>query len=133
MGRAGGSHRGGRPPENVMQNPLHWLTSPSGCRKPLPAAGRLLLAVLLAALPGCVSLETAAPVVGPPGSGPLAEGRALYVGRCAKCHAVEPVLDYSAAEWATIMPDMAERTKLSPRETDAVTAYVASVLQSAVR
>jgi hypothetical protein len=28
---------------------------------------------------------------------------------------------------------MAERTKLSPRETDAVTAYVASVLQSAVR
>lgn len=116
-----------------MENPLPWLASPAGCRKPLPVPGRLLLAVLLAALPGCVSLETAAPVPGPPGSGPLAEGRALYVGRCAKCHAVEPVSDYSAAEWATIMPDMADRTKLTPRETAAVTAYVASVLQSAVR
>ncbi len=116
-----------------MQNPLHWLTSPAGCRKPLPAPGRLLLAALLPALPGCVSLETAAPVVGPPGSGPMAEGRVLYVGRCAKCHAVEPVHDYSAAEWATIMPDMAERTKLTPRETAAVTAYVASLLQTAVR
>ncbi|MES2468739.1 MAG: cytochrome c [Verrucomicrobiota bacterium] len=116
-----------------MQNPLHWLSSAAGCRKPLPAPGRLILAALLAALSGCVSLETAAPVSGPPGSGPLAEGRALYVGRCAKCHAVEPVLDYSAAEWATIMPDMAERTKLTARETAAVTAYVASVLQSAAR
>lgn len=116
-----------------MKAPLQWLISPAGCRKTIPVPGRLLLAALLAALSGCVSLETAAPVPGPPGSGPLAEGRALYVGRCAKCHAVEPVLDYSAAEWATIMPDMAERTKLTPRETAAVTAYVASVLQSAVR
>ena len=116
-----------------MQNPLYRLTFLAGCRKPLPAPGRLLLAALLAALPGCVSLETAAPVPGPPGSGPLAEGRALYVGRCAKCHAVEPVLDYSAAEWATIMPDMAERTKLDASETVAVTAYVHHVLRQAGR
>ena len=107
-----------------MTKPFHSLTSTLEGVHPVPARGALLLAGLLVALPGCVSLETAAPVAGLPGSGPLAEGRALYVGRCAKCHAAEPVLDYSATEWATIMPDMAERTKLTPRETAAVTAYV---------
>ncbi len=116
-----------------MTKPFHSLTSTLEGVHPVPARGALLLAGLLVALPGCVPLETAAPVAGLPGSGPLAEGRALYVGRCAKCHAVEPVADYTATEWATIMPDMAERTKLTPQGTAAVTAYVASVLQSAVR
>lgn len=86
--------------------------------------------LLLLALPGCVSLDTAAPQLGTGGS-PLAEGRAIYVGQCAKCHAVEPVLDYTAAQWATIMPDMAERTKLTSAETASVTAYVNQVLRQA--
>ena len=88
---------------------------------------------LIVALPGCVSLDTAAPQAGLPGTGPLAEGRAMYVGQCAKCHAVEPVLKYSHSEWAGIMPDMAERTKLNPAETAAVTAYVVRVLSQAGR
>ncbi len=104
--------------------------------KPLvfPHALRALV-VLLAwtALTGCVSLDTAAPQVNTPGAGPLTAGRDIYVGRCAKCHAVEPVLDYTAAQWATIMPDMAERTKLTPTETAAVTAYVDHVLRQAGR
>ena len=98
-------------------------------------------------LSGCVSLETAAPSPAtllaapstqhqglnpqsrPAGLTTLALGRDLYVGRCAKCHAVEPVRDYSAAEWATLIPDMAERTKLNAAETAAVTAYVHAVLR----
>ena len=91
------------------------------------------LPVLLVALPGCVSLDTAAPQAGLPGTGPLVEGRAIYVGQCAKCHAVEPVLKYSRAEWAKIMPDMAERTKLNPAETESVTAYVNRILSQAGR
>ena len=89
--------------------------------------------VLLSFLPSCVSLDTAAPQLGPPGSGLLAEGRAIYVGQCAKCHAVEPVLDYTRAEWGTIMPDMAERTKLTAAETAAVTSYVNQVMRQAGR
>ena len=78
-------------------------------------------------------LDTAAPPPGPAGTGALAEGRTIYVGQCAKCHAVEPVLDYTRAEWAAIMPDMAERTKLDASETVAVTAYVHHVLRQAGR
>ena len=84
-------------------------------------------------MPGCVSLDTAAPPVEAGQARPLVEGRAIYVGQCAKCHAVEPVLKYSAAQWATIMPDMAERTKLNPAETASVTAYVDRVLSQAGR
>ena len=93
------------------------------------------LSILLACavLPACVSLDTAAPPVEPGPSGQLAEGRAIYVGQCAKCHAVEAVLQYSAAEWATIMPDMVERTKLNAAGSAAVTAYVERVLRNAAR
>ncbi|MDB6069073.1 MAG: hypothetical protein JWL81_244 [Verrucomicrobiales bacterium] len=100
----------------------------------------------MAGLSGCVSLDTAAPSTATllasqsvQGQGPaktstapvstLALGRDLYVGRCAKCHAVEPVRDYSPAEWATLIPDMAERTKLNAAETAAVAAYVHAVLR----
>lgn len=90
------------------------------------------LGLLLASLTGCASLDTAAPptaaLAGPANT--LASGRALYVGRCAKCHAVEPVHDYSPAQWATIIPDMAERTKLTPAETADLQTYVDAVLRA---
>lgn len=63
------------------------------------------------------------------GSAPtLVQGRTIYVTRCAKCHAVEPVKKYSREQWKTIIPDMAEETKLSPSETAAVAAYIHSIL-----
>ena len=106
------------------------MNSPAFPKWPAFRSGAL---VLLGLLPGCVSLDTAAPPPGPSATGPLTEGRAIYVGQCAKCHAVEPVLDYTRAQWATIMPDMAERTKLNAGETAAVTAYVNHVLRQAGR
>lgn len=60
----------------------------------------------------------------------LVKGRTIYVTRCAKCHAVEPVKKYSREQWNTIIPDMAEETKLSPSETAAVAAYIYSILDS---
>jgi mono/diheme cytochrome c family protein len=98
--------------------------------------GRVLITALaMTVAGGCVSLDTAAPqaatLVGVRGAAPetLAAGRALYIGRCAKCHAVEPVRNYTPAQWAEIMPDMAERTRLTTAETADLQAYVTAVLR----
>jgi len=88
----------------------------------------------------CVSLEQAAPRPetlpaamhqGTPSQ--LALGRKLYVTKCAACHSVEPVRNYSREKWEhEILPDMVEETNLSEAETAAVRAYVLSVLKSPV-
>jgi mono/diheme cytochrome c family protein len=63
----------------------------------------------------------------------LALGRKLYVTKCAACHSVEPVRNYSREKWEhEILPDMVEETNLSEAETAAVRAYVLSVLKSPV-
>jgi mono/diheme cytochrome c family protein len=63
----------------------------------------------------------------------LAIGRKLYVTKCAACHSVEPVRNYSREKWEhEILPDMVEETNLSEAETAAVRAYVLSVLKSPV-
>jgi mono/diheme cytochrome c family protein len=92
-----------------------------------------LLAVVL--LQACVSLDTAAPPVATlrpaaagGGSIQLDHGRTIYITKCAKCHAPEPVRNYSAARWREIIPEMAEETKLSSAETEALRAYVFAVL-----
>lgn len=96
---------------------------------------RGLAALGLGGLTACSSLDVAAPpvsVLAAAGhvTSTLAAGRALYTGRCAKCHAVEPIRDYSAAAWSRIIPDMAERTNLTPPETAALTAYVEAALKT---
>lgn len=139
--RAGGEGRRGGARTGRGAGIFPHSTRPSGW---VPAAAAAVIA--MTGLSGCVSLDTAAPAPAtvlasprvprpglpdkaPADSATLALGRDLYVGRCAKCHAVEPVRDYSPAEWATLMPDMAERTKLTAAETAAVTAYVHAVLR----
>jgi len=99
-------------------------------------AGLLAITGMMTA---CVSLEQAAPPVAllPTANGmasaKLALGRELYITKCAKCHSVEPVKDYSATEWSKIMPEMAEKSKLNAAETEAVTDYVAAALRLADR
>jgi mono/diheme cytochrome c family protein len=58
----------------------------------------------------------------------VAQGRSLYYGRCTACHAPEPVRDYTRAEWATILPDMAEESNLNPAQTAALKAFIDSQL-----
>lgn len=99
---------------------------------------RVLL--LLAALSGgsCVSLEKAAPPVAmlatsvvSKNTAQLSSGRDIYVTRCIKCHSVEPVAKYSRVRWEQdILPEMAEETKLTVAESEAVKAYVLAVLAS---
>ena len=93
----------------------------------------LLCAVALA---GCVSIEQAAPPVimlGQQASSTskramLEQGRLIYITRCAKCHSVEPVSRYSRLRWDTILPKMADKTKLSAADEEAVHLYVLTVL-----
>lgn len=97
----------------------------------LTRAGLLVAALVSAA---CVSLEQAAPpadqLAGGADFSRLQQGREIYITRCAKCHSVEPVKKYSLHEWEKIVPEMAEKTHLSPSETEAVRAYVIRVLRT---
>lgn len=106
--------------------------------KDRPSSGREaawggVVAVAAALTAGCVSVETVAPPVSVLRGGDgaeVAEGRRLYLTTCTKCHAAEPVRNYSEAEWATILPDMAEESHFSPAQTAAVAAYVRAVLST---
>lgn len=105
-----------------------------GQRQPLRTA-TILAAGLVALLAGCQSLDQIAPPVSALGvpaaqATRIAEGRDIYVTRCAKCHAPEPVTDFTAAEWTTILADMAEETNLDEQETRAVRDYVMAVLRA---
>ena len=80
-------------------------------------------------LSACQSLDQIAPpVTAADPSGRLHVGRDLYVTRCAKCHAPEPVTDYTKSEWEKIIVEMSEETNLTEPETEAVRAYVMAVL-----
>jgi mono/diheme cytochrome c family protein len=80
-----------------------------------------------------VSIEQSAPPVVTL-SGPttqLSHGREIYVTKCAKCHKVEPVRNYSRTQWEQeILPEMNEEAKLSAGEAAAVRAYVMAALRT---
>src|SRR4051812_39768727 len=96
-----------------------------------PARALLILAALMGG--SCTSLDQgAAPPVATLSGSPavLSHGREIYVTKCAKCHKVEPVRNYSRAKWEQeILPDMADESKLSAAETAAVRAYVLAALR----
>jgi mono/diheme cytochrome c family protein len=105
-------------------------------QRPWPARALSMMAAL--SLGSCVSIEQSAPRVEmlPPyarvaSAEQLAQGRDIYLTKCAKCHQVEPVRKYPASEWQhTILPEMSDEAKLSATESAAVHAYVMSVLRS---
>jgi len=92
----------------------------------------LRLAPLLL-LTGCASLDQVAPpVTAAMGNDPhvLEEGRRIYTRQCTSCHSAEPIASYTAAQWRTILPDMAERTKLDAAKSHAVERYVFAALRA---
>lgn len=90
-------------------------------------------AVLLIA--GCKTLEQIAPpandrLVGT-GVAPLPvleRGRKIYLTKCTACHVAEPVHDYTAAQWAEILPEMNIETNLNPAQAAEVKAYIDACL-----
>lgn len=61
-----------------------------------------------------------------------ARGRTIYITSCVHCHSPEPVVRYNLANWQNnILPDMAERSKLSEADTQALGEYIKLMLQAA--
>lgn len=54
----------------------------------------------------------------------LATGRSLFSGRCARCHALPSIADYSTDRWPEIVGQMAKRSGLKPDQSRAVLAYI---------
>jgi cytochrome c5 len=54
----------------------------------------------------------------------LTTGRSLFVGRCARCHALPAVGGQGTEDWPGIMAEMAKRSGLKPDQTKVVLAYI---------
>ncbi len=54
----------------------------------------------------------------------LIKGRAIYTGKCIKCHAANPVDRFTAARWDGILRSMVPKSNLSFEEASQVTAFV---------
>ncbi len=118
-------------------------TSESSCprlaRRPWPKVA-ILPGLVLAVLAGCATLESMAPPVDTSLAefgrtldadlGQLTLGRHVYITDCARCHSVEPINRYTQTQWRKILPAMAAEAHLSPEKTQAVNAYVFSVLMA---
>jgi mono/diheme cytochrome c family protein len=54
----------------------------------------------------------------------LEEGRRIFVGPCASCHAPDPVGKFTVARWNAIVGEMAPKAKLTPDRRAALLAYL---------
>ena len=60
----------------------------------------------------------------------LEHGRDLYVTRCTKCHNALRITRYSKSQWEETLPEMTFKSKFTPQQIQAVTAYIETVLLS---
>jgi mono/diheme cytochrome c family protein len=92
------------------------------------------------AIAGCASQGNVAPPVtaamlGTSRGGTLeslSEGRRIFVGPCARCHAPDPVGRYSLGEWQASVEKMAPRAKLGAPAKTALLAYIAAAKSAPV-
>lgn len=54
----------------------------------------------------------------------LQAGRSIFINSCGKCHSLYSPDSYTAANWKSIVPNMASRAGLSATQTAQVTKYV---------
>ena len=54
----------------------------------------------------------------------LIAGRAIYIGKCIKCHTAKAVDEFTAERWDGILRSMIPKAKLNFVEASQVTAYV---------
>jgi mono/diheme cytochrome c family protein len=81
------------------------------------------LALLIGASCAALSIDNIAPPVSADDH-QLYQGRRIYLTKCARCHAPEPVAKYSRSDWDRIMPEMIADTRLATADAEAVTRYV---------
>jgi mono/diheme cytochrome c family protein len=82
---------------------------------------------------GCASQGTVAPPVTTAMLGArggtletLTEGRRIFVGPCARCHAPDPLSRYGLTEWQASVDKMAPRAKLDASAKASLLAYIAA-------
>lgn len=51
-------------------------------------------------------------------------GKSTFVGKCGKCHELKQAGNYTKDQWTNILKVMTVKAKLTPEETDAVSAYL---------
>jgi hypothetical protein len=56
----------------------------------------------------------------------LKDARALYVGKCAKCHKLHAPDQYSPEKWDLWMGKMARKAKLTPEQTALLARYISA-------
>jgi hypothetical protein len=57
----------------------------------------------------------------------LRQGRTLLVHRCIECHVLPPLWHYGSEDWPEIVNIMSHRASLTPKERDAIVAYILAV------
>ena len=91
------------------------------------------VAIALAA-EGCASSGNVAPAVTPAmvnaahgaSAQKLSEGRRIFTGPCASCHAPDLIGKYSLSEWHAAVVEMASRAKLDSDARAALLAYISA-------
>jgi mono/diheme cytochrome c family protein len=103
--------------------------------KTIFAASGALCALAALFFPGCAT-GTGGAAIAPPvtpalvaashgaSSATLEEGRRIFFGPCASCHAPDPVSKYTLSRWEGIVAEMTPKAKLTPARHDALLAYV---------
>jgi len=94
-----------------------------------------LITVFVCLFLGCMDVTKVAPKVNTLGLQQnialLEQGRDVYINRCTKCHNAVRISRYPLKQWEDkILPEMILESRLSPAQSEAVTAYVRAVLLS---
>lgn len=80
--------------------------------------------------PQQIKLPTTAPqqatLEGPDEGTDIFLGQKLYTAKCASCHKLMPVKDFSSTQWKKIVPDMAKKAKLDATQENMILKYVLS-------
>ena len=71
----------------------------------------------------------AAPLIGAAGAD-ISAGKKIYTNKCARCHDLYNPAKYTAADWDHWMEKMRKKSRLSDKDYDTLSSYLASLRQS---
>jgi hypothetical protein len=74
--------------------------------------------------PEAPKIDVAPIVIETPLTAELAEGKALFVNNCGKCHNLYDAKDFNAEQWKPIMLRMQQEAKISDEEREKIYAYL---------
>lgn len=96
----------------------------SCAKKTVPTAGKTSAQAPAFAIPApdAAKMDSASAMLTPEKMAML--GHDIFTAKCARCHELKKVDDFTAAEWDPILASMAPKAGLTEKETANVLAYV---------